>query len=168
MIIKYRMHWLGLSLLTLVLAGCGNGTDSVSSGPATIRGQVISDQGPVKTAAIKAVDSRNRTLATTEVGRDAHFRIQLPADTAYPVVLTATLPNGKTLEAVAGGSLVSEQNISSYTDLVVKSARQLGGLTPENIARAAGGAINQRPSQGGKRSSTGFKGDLTKQYGGWH
>ncbi|HEB78064.1 MAG TPA: carboxypeptidase regulatory-like domain-containing protein [Methylothermaceae bacterium] len=134
----------------------------------TIRGLVSDDRGPVPFAEIEATDEDGRLKATATAEQDGHFQITIPPTAPYPLLLVAKLPNGKELLAVVTSNQVVEQDISPYTDLVVKNARQLGGLTPGNIAKAAGAAINMRPSQGGKRSSTGFKGDLTKQYGGWH
>ncbi len=158
-----------LIAILLTIAGCGDQTSgSGGSGPVTIRGLVSDDRGPVPYAPIEATDEDGRLKATAAAGEDGHFEITIPATATYPLLLVAKLPNGKQLSAVVTSNQVAEQDISPYTDLVVKTARQLGGLTPGNIARAAGAAINMRPSQGGKRSSTGFKGDLTKQYGGWH
>jgi hypothetical protein len=84
-------------------------------------------------------------------------------------VLTAS-PEGetRTLKAAITSDLVSEQDISSVTTIVVETAMNLGGLTETNLAKAAGAAISQRRSSGGSGGSAGFKGDPTKQYGGWH
>ena len=160
--------WLTL-ILGLVLGGCSEDRSSITgSGPTTIRGLVSDDNGPVPLAVVEATDEDGRLLATADADSTGHFEITIPATAPYPLLLVAKLPNDKRLQAVVTSRQVAEQDVSPYTDLVVKSARQLGGLTPENIAKAAGAAINMRPSQGGKRSSTGFKGDLTKQYSGWH
>ncbi|BCX88422.1 hypothetical protein MIN45_P0791 [Methylomarinovum tepidoasis] len=160
--------WL-IFILGLALGGCSEDNGSATGrGPTTIKGLVSDDNGPVPLAVIEATDEQGRLLATTDADASGHFEITIPATAPYPLLLVARLPDNKQLLAVVTSNQVVEQDISPYTDLVVKSARQLGGLTPENIAKAAGAAINMRPSQGGKRSSTGFKGDLTKQYGGWH
>ncbi|BCX81206.1 hypothetical protein MIT9_P0784 [Methylomarinovum caldicuralii] len=160
--------WL-IFILGLALGGCSEDSGSVTGrGPVTIKGLVSDDNGPVPLAVIEATDEEGRLLATADADASGRFEITLPATAPYPLLLVAKLPNDKQLLAVVTSNQAVEQDISPYTDLVVKSARQLGGLTPENIAKAAGAAINMRPSQGGKRSSTGFKGDLTKQYGGWH
>ncbi len=158
-----------LILIAGLVAGCGSDTTpSAAAGSVTIRGLVSDDRGPVPFAEIEATDEDGRLKATATAEQDGHFQITIPPTAPYPLLLVAKLPNGKELLAVVTSNQVVEQDISPYTDLVVKNARQLGGLTPGNIAKAAGAAINMRPSQGGKRSSTGFKGDLTKQYGGWH
>ncbi len=145
----------GLSLMLLfLLAGCGNDNKTSSAlSLSIVRGKILSDEGPVSKAVVKAIDAKGKTLASVEQ-QDSRFRIQIPADAAYPVLLSATFGEGQTLEAAITNSLATEQDITPYSDLVVKSARSLGGLTPENIARAAGGAIGQR----GQRSA-GFAGE---------
>lgn len=166
------MRWICLFIpFIFVITGCDSNRSSVSAtGPTTIQGLVSDDDGPVGRAEIVAVESSsNRVIAKGKLEQDGHYQITLPATPNYPILLKATVEkNGKVFQAVVTSNLVSEQDISPRTDLVVKSAELLGGLTPENIAKAAGAAINQRPTQSGKKTSTGFKGDLTKQYGGWH
>lgn len=140
------IHWLVAALLSGFLGGCGSdtGTSNTALGRATIQGKVISDKGPVAEAVVKAIDSQGRTLTSTKLQGDSHFRLQIPSNTPYPVVLSATFGDDETLEAVVTSSAAVEQDITPYSDLVVKSARNQGGLTPENITRAARGAIWQR------------------------
>jgi len=160
-----------LILPIFLLGGCGQETSTSSSHsgkPASIEGSVFDDNGEVKQATIEALDKNENRLVSTRLDPQGHFKIKIPSTAKYPVILRAKLKDGKVLEAVLINDQVVEQDISPFTDLVVKSARLNGGLTPENITIAAGAAINMRRSQGGKRSSSGFKGDLTKQYGGWH
>ncbi|GAB6068333.1 hypothetical protein JCM13664_16520 [Methylothermus subterraneus] len=140
----HRIHRFAALLLAGFLAGCGNDNAGNVVGPTIIQGKVVSDEGPVRQAVIQALDAQGRVLSRLTLQGDPHFRIPIPADAAYPVVLSARFDADKTLEAVVTSSLAVEQDITPYSDLVVKSARTLGGLTPENIARAAGGAIGQR------------------------
>ncbi|HHJ39060.1 MAG: hypothetical protein AXA67_01430 [Methylothermaceae bacteria B42] len=157
-------------LFAFLAVGCESGGQSSSAKSTVIEGLVIGEEGPAEKARIEAVDSRGQIIAKAQVKGEGRYQITLPANANYPVLLKATLPQerNKVFQAVVTSDLVEEQDISPMTDLVVKSALGQGGLTPENIARAAGAAINQRPTQGGKRTSSGFKGDLTKQYSGWH
>ena len=160
-----------LLLPIFLLGGCGQETSTSSSHPAkaaTIEGSVFDDDGPVRQASIEVLDKNENHLVSTRLDPQGHFKIKIPSSANYPVILQAKLKDGKVLEAVLINDQVVELDISPFTDLVVKSARLNGGLTPKNITIAAGAAINMRRSQGGKRSSSGFKGDLTKQYGGWH
>ena len=161
-----------LTSLFLLITACGDSkTPSGSPGGAEVHlsGVVLNDDEPVTRAKIEATDQQGRTIATAAVEADAHYRLMLPAGTAFPVTLTA-IPEGldKRLKAVVTSDLVSEQDISSVTTIVVDTAINLGGLTEANLAKAAGAAISQRKSSGGSGGSAGFKGDPTKQYGGWH
>ncbi|MEQ1528023.1 MAG: hypothetical protein ABL925_01810, partial [Methylococcales bacterium] len=63
---------------------------------------------------------------------------------------------------------VVQQDITHMSSLVVRSARDLGGINKENMVSAAGNAIAQSRTTNGSSTSVGFKGDPTKQYGGWH
>lgn len=154
--------WLLATMLFGLLGGCGSDatTGNAALGPVTIQGKVISDEGPVTSGVVKAVNAQGQTLTTTELKGDSRFRIQIPSDATYPVILSASFGEDKSLEAAITSSLATEQDITPYSDLVVKSARALGGVTPENIARAAGGAIGQR----GQRAA-GFAGETTTPVG---
>ncbi len=156
------IHWLAAALLSSFLGGCGSdtGTSNIAAGPATLQGKIINDKGPVTEAVVKALDAQGRTLTSTRLKGDSHFRIQIPANALYPVVLSATFGDHETLEAVVTSSAAVEQDITPYSDLVVKSARSQGGLTLENIARAARGAIGQR----GQRTA-GFAGETPAPVG---
>jgi glutamate synthase domain-containing protein 2 len=156
----------------LALTACGDSnTPRTASSTAEdkIAGQVLTDQGPVAKAKIEARDRNGNIVAKTEISGDAHYSLKLPAGTAYPLVLTA-YPEGapQPLKAAVTSDLAEDQDISEVTTLVVDTAMSFGGLTEANLAKAAGAAIAQRKTSGGSGSSSGFKGDPTKQYGGWH
>lgn len=156
----------------LLLAGCNDSSTSGSARSGTetrITGIVLNEDEPVTRARIEATDRTGAVIARSELNGEPHYRITLPAGTAYPVVLSARVEGEEApLKAAVTSDLVSEQDISSVTTIVVNSALNLGGLTESNLAKAAGAAISQRRSSGGSGGSAGFKGDPTKQYGGWH
>lgn len=155
----------------LAFAGCGESPSSRTSVAAAdkIGGIVLTDQGPVTRARIEARDSRGSVVARTELNGDAHYSLTIPAGTAYPIVLTAAADGvPEPLKAAVTSELAEEQDISEVTTIVVDTAMSLGGLNETNLAKAAGAAISQRKTTGGSGGSAGFKGDPTKQYGGWH
>lgn len=161
-----------LIALPLLLSGCdASNSPSSKSSPteSAITGLVLDDDTPITQGKIEAADRNGKVIASATINGDAHYRLKLPAGSAFPVVLTAS-PEGetRTLKAAVTSDLVSEQDISSVTTIVVETAMNLGGLTETNLAKAAGAAISQRRSSGGSGGSAGFKGDPTKQYGGWH
>lgn len=161
-----------LLLATLGLTGCGESSSTTAASSAAetrITGLVLDDETPVTQARIEAADRNGKVVAGTELGGDAHYRLALPPGTAFPVVLSARIDGvAEPLKAAVTSDLVSEQDISPVTTLVVNTALKLGGLSEANLAKATGAAISQRKSTGGSGGSAGFKGDPTKQYGGWH
>jgi hypothetical protein len=158
----------------LALAGCGpSSTPSSSSGSSTgeahVSGVVLGEEGPAPKAKVEAKDRNGALVAQAEASADAHYRLNIPAGAAYPLVLTAMAEGEPApLKAIVTSDLVADQDISPVTTLVVDTALSLGGLTEANLAKAAGAAIAQRKTSGGSGGSAGFKGDPTKQYGGWH
>lgn len=168
------MNYLLMTALSalLILTGCSDSatSNSAKSGTETrITGIVLNEDEPVTRAKIEATDPTGAVIARTELNGESHYRITLPPGTAFPVVLSASVEGEENpLKAAVTSDLVSEQDISSVTTIVVNSALNLGGLTETNLAKAAGAAISQRRSSGGSGGSAGFKGDPTKQYGGWH
>jgi hypothetical protein len=169
-----KLKTFSLVVSVLALTACGPSPTPGTSGRSAaaeskITGLVLSEGGPVAKAAIEARDRNGNIVARTELGGDAHYSVKIPAGAAYPLVLTAA-PEGApaALKAAVTNDLVTEQDISPVTTIVVDTALSLGGLTEANLAKAAGAAISQRKSSGGSGSSSGFKGDPTKQYGGWH
>jgi hypothetical protein len=162
-----------LLISALSLAACEQSsttTTSSSNQSLHITGIVQEEGEPVTHAKIEAKDSGGATIATSELRNNSnHYAIDLPAGTQFPVVLTAIQEGDRPLlKAAITSSDVAEQDISTVTTLVVDTAIGLGGLTSANLAKAAGAAISMRRNRGGSGSSSGFKGDPTKQYGGWH
>ncbi len=163
---------------SLWLASCGDNapSSSVANSPTRISGHVSNDDGPVGKARIEAKDAKGQVAAKTELqdGSNA-YQIILPAETAFPVILAAypqATPEAP-LKAAVSSPLAAEQDISPVTTIVVDTALSLGGLTESNLAKAAGAAIALRKKSGGGGGGGGattesFKGDPTKQYGGWH
>lgn len=177
---------MNIRLFVLCLAGslwltaCGdNSPSSPSSQAATqtrLSGHVSNDDGPVSQARIEAKDAKGALVAKTEVQGGANaYQLTLPANTAFPVILTA-YPDAtpkEALKAAVSNSLAAEQDISPVSTLIVDTALSLGGINEVNLAKAAGAAIALRKKSGGGGGGGGattesFKGDPTKQYGGWH
>ena len=167
---KFRLSY--VLLITLLNAACGqspNSSSSSGSASVQISGVVLKDDQPVIHASIGATDISGKPVASIRLEGDSHFRITLPAGTTYPVVLSAKIDGDEIpLKAAVISDQVTDQDISSTTTVVVNTAISLGGLNEANLAKAVGAAISQRKSSGGGGTSAGFKGDPTKQYGGWH
>jgi len=154
----------------LMLGGCGESPNG--KGPATVayshvEGIVTDRDGPVTSGKITVKDKNGAAVATVLLDGDSKYSVNIPANTAYPIYLEVA-GHDELLEAVVIDASAVKQDITPMSSLVVRSARDLGGVTKENMARAAINAISQSKTAGGKGTTAGFKGDPTKQYGGWH
>ncbi|WP_051906616.1 hypothetical protein [Methylomarinum vadi] len=131
-----------------------------------LEGVVTDENGPVLEGKIKVADSSGRTVATTELKNDKHYKVEVPAGTKLPIVLSIR-PKGASepLIAVGVSKMVSVYDISPYTTKIAKRAKELGGYTYSNMVLAADSTVNAPDAN---KTSTGFRGDPTKQYGGWH
>ena len=164
----------------LCLSACGDKAPSSASYPAAqptrLSGHVSNDDGPVLKARVEAKDAKGALLAQTELAGGANsYQLALPAAAAYPVILTAypEATPGEPLKAAVASPLAAEQDLSPVSTIIVDTALSLGGINEANLAKAAGAAISLRKKSGGGGGGGGattesFKGDPTKQYGGWH
>lgn len=154
----------------LMLGGCSESSNDKGSMAGVyphVEGIVTDRDGPVTRGEITMKDKNGATVTTITLNGDSKYSVDIPADTAYPVYLEVAGHDGL-LEAVVIDVSAVKQDITPLSSLVVRSARDLGGVTKENMARAAINAISQSKTAGGKGTTAGFKGDPTKQYGGWH
>ncbi|QFY41229.1 hypothetical protein F6R98_00225 [Candidatus Methylospira mobilis] len=171
-----------LAIITFIalISGCNDGvsvgTASVSGTQTRLGGHVLNDDGPIDQGRVEAKDAQGHIAAQTELKGQSTYAMTLPTGTLYPLVLTVypeAAPNDA-LSAVVTDPSASMQDISPVTTIVVNTALSLGGFTETNLAKAAGAAIAQRKKSGGgggggaATTSESFKGDATKQYGGWH
>lgn len=181
---KFRSIFRRSAIAALLVAGpalfvaCGDGergSPPAAAGPVRLVGHVLNDDGPVNKARIEAKDAKGALAATVELKGDGNrYQLTVPAGTAYPLILTAYPDPGaeRPLKAAVASASASEQDITEVTTIVVETALSLGGVNETNLAKAAGTAIAQRKKSGGGTgggaTTQSFKGDPTKQYGGWH
>jgi len=148
-----------LLLSAALIGGCDSGTGGGSSSAsaqtasksAKLSGVVLNQAGPITEGKIEAADARGQQVASATLsGASNKYALTIPTGVAYPIVLTAKpAGGGESVKAVVTGPEAENMDITTVSTLVVDAALQLGGLTPQNIARASGGAIGQRMSQGG-------------------
>jgi len=162
----------------LYLVGCGNTERQPSpmqqivkkfAKTTALTGQVIGKDQAMTTGLIKVIDNAGRLLTTQELHGDSHYRLEIPADTAVPVVLVY-VPKPDSLEteqllSVAIEPSITRYDISPLTTAIANGAKALGGYTRANLVMAAENKVNVPDAN---KTSTGFRGDPTKQYGGWH
>jgi hypothetical protein len=60
---------------------------------------------------------------------------------------------------------VTNYDINSFTTNIAAKAKSLGGYTRKNMILAASDSVHTPDAN---KTSAGFRGDPTSQYGGWH
>lgn len=131
-----------------------------------MQGSVLDEKGSVLNGAIKVADSAGRVVVTSRLEDSNKYSIKIPAGTTLPIIITVS-PKGKTekLRAVIISPAISSYDISPLTTKIANRAKELGGYTYANMVMAADSTVGVPDAN---KTSTGFKGDPTKQYGGWH
>lgn len=159
-----------LAFSVLLLNGCDDGgkMTATSKAEAKISGTVSDNKGPIPSGRIEVKD-KNGALLTTGQFSGGRYSITVPASATYPITITAYPEAGSLstdpVKAAVTSSIADRQDISAVTTYVVDNAMTLGGLTAENIAKASGGAIGMRQSQG-VSAATGGGGAGPGQSGG--
>jgi len=131
-----------------------------------LKGSVLDEKGPVLQGEIKVTDSTGLEVASVRLENSKHYTVEIPAGTTLPIILTVN-PKGSSekLKAVVISSVVSQYDISPLTTKIANRAKELGGYTYANMVSAADSTVGVPDAN---KTSTGFRGDPTKQYGGWH
>jgi hypothetical protein len=154
---------LSIGLLNVLLLSACN--DMQQSKPAmqsvtkyTETAVVLSGKVESKTGNVDALDGENViSSANVENGR---YQLEIPAQTKLPVVLQS----GDFISVVVDAD-VTNYDINSFTTNIAAKAKSLGGYTRKNMISAASGSVHT-PDE--NKTSTGWRGDTTAQYGGWH
>lgn len=167
-----------LLLITDLLSGCDSKPKTALiaqprveqySHAMTLEGLVTNDNGPVKTGIIKALNEKGDTMASVELKGTSRYQLDLPAGTLLPLVLTyyptADAPESHRMMTVAIHAMTSKYDINPASTRISKQAKLLGGYTHNNWVRAA---ENSGIVPADNKTTAGFRGDPTKQYGGWH
>ncbi len=151
--LQFRL-WTGLTLLTLAACGGGSGSNgnTVSNpgdGSSLVNNQAFTLQGsvgdgPIVNAQIVVRDANGQIVAETLSDDAANYAVTIPAQTHFPVRISAfggvDLVSGDPadfeLQAVALTPDKRRANVSPFTTLVVRGASCLPqGLNQENIER---------------------------------
>lgn len=171
-----------LVLAVLVAAGWATGCEKANKPALTsqqaikkydqatrLEGLVSRANKAIKTGTIKVTDSQGRQVADTVLQDSNHYQLEIPANTTLPIVLTfyPGPDSGATdkLVAVVVDPTITKYDINSLTTAIAKKAESLGGYTRANMVMAAESTVAV-PDE--NKTSTGFRGDPTTQYGGWH
>jgi hypothetical protein len=133
----------------------------------TLEGRVSNNHGPIKAGTIKVTDSHEELVASTAVQNNGHYSIKIPVNTVLPIVLTfyPEAADGEKLITAVVHPTITKYDINPLTTSIAKKAQAMGGYTHANLVRAAEGTATVPDAN---KTTAGFRGDPTTQYGGWH
>lgn len=131
----------------------------------TLEGVVSNNKGVIKTGRVEVTDEKGR-LITQVALEDGHFSVEIPANTVLPVLLTFSSESSsdKLVTAVID-DMMMKYYINPSTTAIAKAAKEMGGYTRANMALAAENTVHTPDAN---KTTTGWRGDPTTQYGGWH
>ncbi len=135
----------------------------------TLQGMVSNDDGPVKTGIVKVLSENGRELSRVALAGSAQYSLEVPAGTALPLILayypTADADAEQRMMTVAVHAATSKYDINQLSTRIAQQAKAMGGYTHKNLVRAA---ESSGTVPAGNKTTAGFRGDPTTQYGGWH
>lgn len=164
----------------LFLFGCGNDDNSKNdlsvqqtaqkySKDTTLKGAIRNKKQVFKSGEVKATDNKGTIIATAQLENSNHYSIKIPEGTELPLILSFNPDNNKSeknkLISAVIYARIKKYDINELTTLIAKRAKALGGYTHRNMSMAADNTVGIPDAN---KTSTGFRGDPTKQYGGWH
>lgn len=171
---------LSILLFSLILIGCGEDDKKTKKGfykqqtqkyskETTLKGKISNTNGAINGGQIIVTDLKGKKIAETMIQTDKNYSVKIPSGTELPIVLTFT-PDSKStakdeLISVVIYTSIKKYDVNELTTLIAKNAKALGGYTHANMVMAADSTVGIPDAN---KTSTGFRGDPTKQYGGWH
>lgn len=177
-ITKYKFLYTLLLLLmaSCFLTGCEKSNQNTASinqaikkyeQATTLQGIVSNNDGPIKAGTIKVTDNNEELVASTAVQNNGHYCVEIPADTVLPIVLTfyPEAADGEKLITAVVHPSITKYDINPLTTSIAKKAQAMGGYTHANMVRAAESTVTVPDAN---KTTAGFRGDPTTQYGGWH
>ncbi len=176
---KYLYRGLILLITSSFLYGCGDNQPQTKQTIkkeiksfkqiTTLKGLVTDDKGRVKQGKLEVTNTKKQVIATTIIQSDGHYKIDIPAGTSLPLLLRVSFQSneGKTKELMAAVvyNSMTKFDINSLSTKIAKKANALGGYTHANMIIAAESMVDMPDDN---KTTRGFRGDPTKQYGGWH
>ncbi len=162
-------------LSSSIITGCGQQDQKTAkaspvvvkryAAATTLDGVISNNKGVVKAGVVEATDEKGRLISHADVD-NGHYRIEIPASTALPILLTfSSEPGAETLVAAVIHDTITKYEINPLTTAIAAAAKAMGGYTHANMTRAAAETVHTPDAN---KTTTGWRGDPTTQYGGWH
>ncbi|TAK61508.1 hypothetical protein [Methylobacter sp.] len=164
---------LPMALSGFVVTGCEQGQKAEKVSPAvlkkyskatTLEGVVSNNKGVIKTGRVEVTDESGRLITHAAVD-SGHYSIEIPANTILPILLTFSSESGEKLVAAVIHDSITRYEINPSSTAIAKAAKAMGGYTHANMIRAAEDTAHVPDAN---KTTTGWRGDPTTQYGGWH
>ncbi|TAN69464.1 MAG: hypothetical protein EPN17_07135 [Methylobacter sp.] len=131
----------------------------------TLEGVVSNNEGLVKSGRVEATDESGRLIAHAVVD-NGYYSVEIPANTVLPIVLTFSSElNSEKLVAAVIHNTITKYEINPATTAIAKAAKAMGGYTHDHMIRAAADTVHTPDAN---KTTSGWRGDPTTQYGGWH
>lgn len=131
----------------------------------TLEGVVSNNKGVIKNGTVEVTDE-NGHLITQAVVDNGHYRVEIPANTVLPILLTFSSESStEKLVAAVIHDTITKYEINPATTAIATAAKAMGGYTHANMTRAAADTVHTPDAN---KTTTGWRGDPTTQYGGWH
>lgn len=178
--IKTIATMLIMLIMSIVINGCDNNKNNSGSfvikqkaqkysKDTILKGKVSNKKVSITSGKIKVTSEKGKLLVSHKLINDNHYSLKIPAGTKLPIIITfypdKNNKDQSKLVAVVIYPTISKYDINELTTAIAKNAKALGGYTHANMVMAAENTVNVPDAN---KTSTGFRGDPTKQYGGWH
>ena len=165
-------------IFSLLLVSCGQEKPAVFKHPEAIQqydrevvlqGSVSLNGAIAKTGKVDARLPNGDLLAEDLLENSSRYQLKIPAGTVLPIILSyspsESIKAGEKLISVVVQTSLYKYDINSLTTTIAARARALGGYTSKNMIQAAADSVHVPDSN---KTTAGFRGDPTTQYGGWH
>lgn len=171
---KVLLMLLPVILSGFIVVGCDQGQKTAKVAPAVqkkysnatiLEGVVSNDKGVIKSGTVEAADESGRIITHGAVD-NGRYSMEIPANTVLPILLTFSSESSteKLVAAVVHES-ITRYEINPSSTAIAKAAKAMGGYTHANMIRAAEETTHVPDAN---KTTTGWRGDPTTQYGGWH
>lgn len=172
----YRLVTLLIALCCLT--ACNNGNQPSTSYAQTVKkytqattleGFVSDSHGRVRSGRVKVTDTAYQSIAMADIQNNGQYRVEISANTVLPIVLNfhaeANQANAEQLITAVIDPNISKYDINPLTTAIANKAKAMGGYTRANLIIAAEETVSVPDTN---KTTEGFRGDPTTQYGGWH
>ena len=159
---------------SIAVTGCENSQKTTKVMPVaikkypqatTLEGVVSNDNGMVKNGKVEVSEENGRIITGVTLD-NGHYSVEIPAGTVLPILLTFfSESSAEKLVTAVIHDTITKYEINPLTTAIAKSAKAMGGYTHANMTRAAADTVSTPDTN---KTTGGWKGDPTTQYGGWH